>query len=418
MLEVTTKKNGLTVACEPIAHMRSVAVGVWVRAGSQNEDEGNNGVSHFIEHMVFKGTAERSAKDLAVAMDRIGGQMNAFTSKECTCFHVKVMDEHLPQAMDILADLTLHASLSEEEMKKEKGVIIEEINMVEDTPEDLVHELASRAHWKDDPLARTILGPADNIKRMSRADLAAYRSRMYVPGNCVLAVAGKYDKAVLDELIERCFGAWAAAPVPPRLATAPELARAVLLQEKDIEQAHLCLGFPGVPADHEDSYPLAVLSNMLGGGMSSRLFQRIREERGLAYSVYTYPTSYQRCGALSVYAGMSQENAQQVVRLIAQELKLFVKEGPAPQELDDAKEQLKGSYILSQESGSARMSAIGRQMLLRGRVLAEEEVLRRITAVSMDDVRRVAAARFGGGFSAAAVGKLPKGFDIPALMQG
>jgi len=409
--------NGLRVVAERIPHFRSIAIGVWIKAGSQDEGAGENGVSHFIEHMLFKGTQTRDAKRIAQEIDAIGGQINAFTSKECTCYYVKVMDEHLAKATDVLADLVLHPALDAAELEKERGVILEEISMTEDTPEDLVHELLAAAHWRDDPLGRTILGPAQGIRAMKREHLIDYRARKYHPANAVVSVAGNYDPAQLRECMEACFAAWPSGTAETNTLGAPELTRDIRLQPKDAEQMHLTFGFEGYKQGHEDAYALAVLNNILGGGMSARLFQSIREERGLAYSIYSYPTTYARAGAVSVYAGINPANARVVTSLIGREFRRAMREVPAQDEFDQGREQLKGAYILGQESTSSRMTSIGRQLLLRGEIIDEEETLRRIARVTREDMLRVACHCLSGAFSASAVGKLPKNIDLRAWYE-
>jgi predicted Zn-dependent peptidase len=396
--------NGLTLMGENIPHFRSVSVGLWVRNGSVNEQDANNGYSHFIEHMLFKGTQKRTARQIAEEMDRIGGQMNAFTSKECTCYYVKVMDEHLPLSMDLISDLALNATFDEGEMEKEKSVIGEEISMVEDQPEDLVHELLAKAHFGGHPLSRTILGPVENIQKAAPADLKAFMKERYKPGTSVVSVAGRYDANKVRDLTQQFFGAWDAGSASIEGIPGDPMRRTVEVKEKPIEQTHLCVAFPGVKQGEDDAYTLSVLNNALGGGMSSRLFQRIREEHGMAYSVYSYPSSYSTCGTFAVYAGTAPKNAQQVIGMIGEEIRRFLKEGIAAQEFADAKEQLKGGYTLGQESTSARMTAIGRSQLMLGRTQTEDDVLQKIQKVTRDDVMRIAEQLLTAPYSASCVG--------------
>ncbi len=396
--------NGLTVIGEKIPHFRSVSVGLWVRNGSVNEQDESNGYSHFIEHMLFKGTDKRTARQIAEEMDRIGGQMNAFTSKECTCYYVKVMDEHLPLAMDLIADLALHATFDAGEMEKEKSVIGEEISMVEDQPEDLVHELLAAAHFGVHPLARTILGPVANIEKASPEGLKAFMAQRYRPGSSVLSVAGNYEMDRVRALAGDLFGGWATGSAETGGLEGDMGKREIIVREKPIEQTHICIGFPGIKHGEDDAYALSVLNNVLGGGMSSRLFQRIREENGMAYSVYSYPSSYTPCGMFAVYAGTAPRNAQTVIGMIGEEIHKFLKEGIAEQEFSDAREQLKGGYTLGQESTSARMTAIGRSLLILNRTQTEDEVLAKIDAVTKDDVMRIAKALLTAPYSASCVG--------------
>lgn len=399
-----TMDNGLMLVGENIPHFRSVSVGLWVRTGSVNEDATNNGFSHYIEHMLFKGTEKRTAQQIAQEMDAIGGQMNAFTSKECTCYYVKVMDEHLERAMDLISDLVLNSTLNAQEMEKEKNVICEEISMVEDTPEDLVHELLSEAHYGEHPLAQTILGPEENVQNASRDDLMAFKRNYYRPNNAVLSIAGHYDKAHATDLAHRFFGGWSAPDITPRLAPEDPCKRMVRTKEKPIEQTHLCVAFPGIAHGDDLAYPLSILNNIFGGGMSSRLFQRIREENGMAYSVYSYPSSYLSSGMYAIYAGTAPRNAQQVVVMIGEEIRKLLKDGISAEEFVKAKDQLKGSFILGQESTSSRMSAIGRSQLLLGRMQTEAMVLEKIEKVTPDQVMALAKELLSAPYSASVVG--------------
>ena len=405
MYEEFTLSNGLRVVAEKIPHFRSVSVGLWIGAGSMYETAEENGLSHFIEHMLFKGTQRRSAKQIAQEMDAIGGQMNAFTAKECTCYYAKVIDEHFEKALDLLSDLVLGATFDEAEFEKERGVILEEIAMVEDTPEDLVYELLAQAIFGDQSLARPILGPAQQIRTVSRDTLVQFRNRHYRPDNTVLAVAGNYDWTQLKELAEKMLGAWGSDQAPSSLP-APAIAQpGRLVREKDIEQVHVCLGYPGVAQGSEDLYPLSVLNNLFGGGMSSRLFQRIREEMGAVYSVYSYPTTYPGCGTLTLYAGTSPEQAQKVIDEIHAQTQLLLRDGITKEEFEQSRDQLKGSYILGLESTSSRMSSIGRSRLLLENLQTPEETIAKIEAVRMEDVMRVANDVFQKPYAASAVGK-------------
>lgn len=405
MYEEFTLSNGLRVVAEKIPHFRSVSVGLWIGAGSMYETAEENGLSHFIEHMLFKGTQRRSAKQIAQEMDAIGGQMNAFTAKECTCYYAKVIDEHFEKALDLLSDLVLGATFDEAEFEKERGVILEEIAMVEDTPEDLVYELLAQAIFGDQSLARPILGPAQQIRTASRDTLVQFRNRHYRPDNTVLAVAGNYDWTQLKELAEKMLGAWGSDQAPSSLPAPAITQPGRLVREKDIEQVHVCLGYPGVAQGSEDLYPLSVLNNLFGGGMSSRLFQRIREEMGAVYSVYSYPTTYPGCGTLTLYAGTSPEQAQKVIDEIHAQTQLLLRDGITKEEFEQSRDQLKGSYILGLESTSSRMSSIGRSRLLLENLQTPEETIAKIEAVCMEDVMRVANDVFQKPYAASAVGK-------------
>ncbi|MDR1569838.1 MAG: insulinase family protein [Oscillospiraceae bacterium] len=390
MYEIVKLQNGLRLISEHIPHVRSVSVGLWIGTGSMHEHPKENGLSHFLEHMLFKGTERRSARDIAESMDAIGGQINAFTSKECTCFYAKVIDEHLNVALDVLSDLALNATLTEAELNKERGVILEEIAMLEDAPEDLVHDLLLETVFQGNPLAQPILGRSTGIAAYTRDDLYKYRAAHYRPNNCVVSIAGNFPKDALSDLVEKYLGGWKSAEPP----TLPEAAACFhadhIARTKDIEQIHLCLGFPGVPLGSDDVYPMSILNNLFGGGMSSRLFQRIREELGMAYSVYSYPTTYPGCGLFTMYAGTSMQHVEMVLDQLHREAMRLMADGIRPEEFDMAREQLKGSIILGLESSSSRMSNIGRSLLLLGRVRTEEQVLAAIAKVTPDDVMRIA----------------------------
>jgi len=404
MFDLITLPNGLRVVGEKLNHVRSCTVGVWVKVGSMNEAPEENGLSHFIEHMVFKGTKSRSARDIAEEMDMVGGQLNAFTSKECTCYYAKVTDDELKTAVDILSDLALRPVFDENELNKERGVVLEEIAMVEDTPDDLVHELLADAQY-DGSLRCPILGPAEAIRRYSRADMVRYWEKHYVPENMVLAIAGNYDWDAFLELVNTYFDVFPnqhgeeAEFVPQHFVSGRKA------KNKDTEQLHLCIGFPGVESNCDDIYPLSVLSNALGGGMSSRLFQRIREELGMAYSVYTYASSYRGVGSFNIYAGTNPENGETVIREIQEQLKLFLENGMTEKEFKSAKAQLRGGFLLGLESSSGRMQSLGRGMLLFDKTRTPEETIQKIDAVTMESVMELAKRLLSAKPSAAIVGK-------------
>lgn len=405
MCEEFVLSNGLRVVADIIPHFPSVSVGLWIGAGSMYETQEESGLSHFVEHMLFKSTTTRTTRQIAVEMDAIGGQVNAFTAKECTCYYAKVIAEHLDRAMSLLSDLLLHAKMEEEEFEKERGVILEEIAMCEDTPEDLVYDLLSEAYFGDHPLSRPILGTHDQIASVTRQALIEFRKKHYRPDNTVLAIAGQFDLDAFRAMAERYLGSWQAqgssqTPEPPQ-----ECAPRLLTRRKEIEQVHMCLAYPGVAQDDVDLYPMSVMNNLLGGGMSSRLFQRIREEMGAAYSVYSFPSTYTNCGTLSIYAGTSPETAQKVADEIHREIGELMRGGVTEEEFAMAKDQLKVSYVLGLESSSSRMSSIGRSKLLRGIAIDPQEVVGRIEAVTKEDVERVARRTFTKPFAASAVGR-------------
>lgn len=377
-------KNGLRVMIESIPGVRSVSFGIWVKTGSRYESLDNNGISHFIEHMLFKGTDRHSAKDIADRFDGIGGNVNAFTSKEYTCYYAKVLDQHLPIAVDILADMFFNSQLADEELAKEKNVILEEISMYEDTPDDTVHDLASTAAYGDHPLAYSILGTAERLNAMGSADLRQYMKECYRVDNTVISIAGNVGEDVL-ELLEAHFGQFDTAGAESTVS-APSFHSNALFHQKKTEQNHLCLTFPGVSVRAQNMYAMILLNNTIGGGMSSRLFQEIREKRGLAYSVYSYHTSYADSGLFTVYAGTAPKQTQDVYDLTMELLNDIAAKGLSEAEITRGKEQLKGNLILSLESTSSRMNRLGKNELMLGRHYSMDEMLERIDRVSLDDV--------------------------------
>jgi len=405
MFDQITFSNGLRLAGERLPHVRSCTMGVWVKVGSMNEQRNENGLSHFIEHMVFKGTTHRSARDIAEEMDAVGGQLNAFTSKDCTCFFAKVIDEDLPLAVDILSDLALHPVFGEEDLQKERGVVLEEIAMVEDTPEDLVHELLCEVQYSGS-LKYPILGTHRRICGYQREDLQKYWQRHYVPGAVVVAIAGNYDWNHFVELVQEHFHGFDCQSREVAGATVKQAVKSGRkAREKDTEQIHICLGYPGIPMGEDDLYPLSVFSNILGGGMSSRLFQRIREELGIAYNIYTYPSSYPGCGVFNICTGTTPGNGETVLSEMQAQILKLLRDGVDEKEFVNAKAQLRGSFVLGLESSSGRMQSIGRSLLLLERLKDPEEQLRKINAVTMEDVLRVGTGVLKAKPSAAIVGK-------------
>ena len=404
MFDQITLPSGLRVVGERLSHVRSCTVGIWIKVGSMNETPAENGLSHFIEHMVFKGTEKRTARQIAEEMDAVGGQLNAFTSKDCTCYYVKVIDDDLPLAVDIISDLALHPTFDDDELQKERGVVLEEIAMVEDTPEDVAQELLCLAQHTGS-LKDPILGTADRIRQYSRADVLHYWQRHYVPESMVLAIAGNYDWDAFLALVDTFFSVFpntkkCELPHMPQQIISDRLART-----KNTEQLHLCMGYPGLPLGNDDLYPLSVFNNALGGSMSSRLFQRIREELGMAYSIYTYPASYPGCGIFHLYVGTAPENAETVLFEIQNQIDILLKDGMTEKEFVSAKAQLRSGFVLGLESSSGRMQSIGRSMLHMNRLKYPEEQLQKIDAVTMEDALRIGKMLLSQKPSAAVVGK-------------
>jgi predicted Zn-dependent peptidase len=381
--------NGIQVITEPMSHVRSVSVGVWVKAGSRGETPEENGVAHFIEHMLFKGTASRTAEDIARSVDSIGGNLDAFTAKELVCFNTKVLDEHLPRAFDILSDLVLNPLFTEEDIQKEKGVVLEELKMEVDNPEYLVHDVFSSSFWKGHPLGRPILGTKDTVQSFTPQMVRDFYHRAYAASNVVITAAGNLSHQQLVDLVARYFGGLPAAEAfIPGPSPKPH-AKVSIRRKRSLEQAHLCLGVPCFPLSHAMRYPGFVLNTLLGGGMSSRLFQNIREKRGLAYAVFTEQYLYSDSGCLSVYAGLSPSTVRQVIDLILEEFRQLKEQPIGIEELTRAKDHLKGSVMLGLESTGSRMSNIARQAIYFGRFFTMDEMVEEVNKVTADDVQRV-----------------------------
>ncbi|HSK08304.1 MAG TPA: pitrilysin family protein [Vicinamibacterales bacterium] len=352
--------NGLRLLTEAVPHVRSVSVGVWLTRGSRHEPAGCSGIAHFVEHMLFKGTDTRSAEDIAQAIDSIGGQLDAFTAKEYASYYIKVLDEHLPLALDILSDIVLHPAFDPDDIEREKKVILEEIKMVEDTPDDLVHELFTQSFWEGHALGRPILGTPETVEAVTGEALRAYFARTYTPDNFVISAVGNLEHGRVRELVDRAFGGMRCRGDLPEEGR-PLVAPKFLLRNKELEQSHICLGTSSYSQSHEDRYVSYVLNTLLGGSMSSRLFQNVREKRGLAYAVFSGLAAYRDAGALTIYAGCANEAVGEVLDLTVEELR-NLKRDPAPDpELRRAKDHLKGSLMLSLENTASRMSHFARQ---------------------------------------------------------
>ncbi|HVO58007.1 MAG TPA: pitrilysin family protein [Dongiaceae bacterium] len=386
--------NGLTIVTEAMTHVRSVSIGIWVRNGSRRETDEQNGLAHFMEHMVFKGTERRSAEDIAREMDGVGGMLDAFTSKEQICFNAKVLDDNLPIAFDVLADLVLRPRFDSEDVAKERQVVLEEIKMDLDNPEALLHEIFTRGFWPEHPLGRPILGTPETVNRFSREALMTRYRQWFAADHLVVTAAGNVTHQQVFDLVNQEFGSLRSdreveGHNPPRTGAPLHIER-----KKDLEQVHLCLGVPSLPIAHERRFGIAVLNNMLGGGMSSRLFQNIREKRGLAYAVFSEITPYSDAGMLTVYAGTAKETVGQVLDLTIGEFRSLKDTLVSEEELRRAKNHLKGSLMLSLESTSSRMSNLARQELYFGRFYTLDEILTSIEAVTREEVQTLAREFF------------------------
>lgn len=403
--DLMTLPNGLRVVGERIPHFRSVSVGMWIGTGSQNENNDEGGLSHLIEHMVFKGTRNRTSRQIAEEMDAVGGQLNAFTSKECTCFYAKTVDEHLALATDIVCDLAVDPSFDGDELEKEKGVVLEEIAMAEDTPEDVVHEMLMLAHFGDQHVARPILGTEAQVSGYDREALVKYWKGFYRPQNAVFSIAGNYDWAQVQDMLTRRLGDWSADGLRTAACCTQRTAPTALHREKDIEQVHICLGFPGLAIGDEHNFEMSIFNSVYGGAMSSRLFQKIREESGMAYTVYSYPNAYSDCGMLSVYAATNPDTAEAVYAQIMEETGKLVRDGLSREEFNMAREQLKAGIILGGESTSGRMQSNGRRMLLMNETRTESAVIDRVNATSYEATNELMREILSAENSLALVGR-------------
>jgi predicted Zn-dependent peptidase len=385
--------NGIRVVSESIPYVKSVTLGIWVGTGSRSELEHNHGISHFIEHMVFKGTFKRSAKDIAETVDEVGGQLNAFTAKEHTCYYIKVLDTHLELALDVLSDMLLYSKFDSDDIKREREVVLEEVHMYEDTPDELVHDIHLNNIWAGHALGRNILGTIPSIEKFDKSLINEYYQDFYTPDNIVIAAAGNLPHEKLAELAERYFGKMTGKKKQGNFIK-PSLIPAHTIQSKAIEQVHLCLGTHSVPQSSPDIYTIHILNNILGGGISSRLFQSIREAKGLAYSIYSYQTNYSDAGLFTIYAGTRPSNTIQVIELIRQNISEMKDIGINAGELSKTKEQLKGSLLLGLESSSSRMSRVGKMEITLGKYITLDEVVAKIDKVSLEDLREITQELF------------------------
>lgn len=382
--------NGLTVITEEMQHIRSISIGIWMKTGSRDEDLPWNGISHFIEHMVFKGTKHRSAEQIARQVDSIGGNMDAFTAKECISFSIKVLDEHLPIALDVLSDLVLNPVFDAQDISRERGVILEEIKMDEDNPDYLVHEIFTQNFWKDHPLGRPILGTRDTVKRFDRAPVLDFYSQRFSPGNMIITAAGYLNHERFVQLVSDRFESMK--PVSNGFHSSPPeiVPKIILRNKKSLEQVQICVGVPSYPITHNRRHSSYILNTLLGGGMSSRLFQNIRERQGLAYAIYSDLNPYRDTGCLSIYAGTSRESASKVVECIVSEFRKLKTETVPDDELRRAKDQLKGSLMLSLESSNARMANLARQEMYFDHFYSLDELIAKIEAVTAEELQELA----------------------------
>jgi predicted Zn-dependent peptidase len=393
-------------------HVRSVSIGVWLARGSRHEPQAQSGIAHFVEHMLFKGTATRTAEDIAQTIDSIGGQMDAFTAKEYASYYIKVLDEHLPLAVEVLADIVMNPAFSAQDVEREKKVVLEEIKMVEDTPDDLVHELFTENFWHNHPLGRPILGTPETVESLNADGLRHYFTDAYSAPNLIVAAVGNVTHQQVRDLVMRAFDGLPTSSEPLN-GGPPNVVPKIVIRNKDLEQSHVCLGTSGYRQDHEDRYSSYVLNTILGGSMSSRLFQNVREKRGLAYAVFSGLSAYRDTGSMTIYAGCANTAVEELIDVVIAELRRL-KDEPMPEsELRRAKDHLKGSLMLNLESTSSRMSHLARQEIYFDRQFGLDETLEGVERVTTGEVRRVARDLFTDGSLAATVVGAVDGLEIP-----
>ena len=403
--------NGLRLLTERMPQVRSVSIGVWLARGSRHEPQERGGIAHFVEHMLFKGTATRTAEDIAQALDSVGGQMDAFTAKEYASYYIKVLDEHLPFALDVLSDIVMNPRFSPEDVEREKKVVLEEIKMVEDTPDDLVHELFTENFWADHPLGRPILGTKETVESLDAEALSRYFGGTYTAPNLIVAAVGNVDHSRVRDLVARAFNALPTNTAPVTEAP-PRVVPCTIIRNKELEQSHVCLGTSGYRQDHEDRYSSYVMNTVLGGSMSSRLFQNVREKRGLAYAVFSGLSAYRDTGSMTIYAGCANDAVGELIDVVITELRRMKDEPLADAELRRAKDHLKGSLMLNLESTSSRMSHIARQEIYFDRQFGLDETLEGVERVTPGDIQRVARDLFASDALAATVLGAVNGLQI------
>jgi predicted Zn-dependent peptidase len=380
--------NGIPVVMEPLKNMRSVAIGIWVKVGSRNEALDENGISHFLEHMFFKGTHKRTAKDIAIEIDSLGGELNAFTSKENTAFYVKILDEYIEKGVELLSDIFLHSTFPEEDIEKEKRIIKEEIKMVEDTPDDYVHDLFNQTIWGDTGLGQSVLGRRETVKSFIRDDLISHIKKYYGIKDVIIACAGNFEPESLLDILNKNLGSLRRGSEPVK-DTHPLFNSRVEVFHKELSEAHVCMGVEGIPQASEERYSLSVLNTILGAGVSSRLFQEIREKRGLTYSIYSFVSSYFDTGIWGIYAGVGRKRVRELVELILEEAN-NLKDTLTEVELERAKNHLKGNIVLGLESTGSRMNNIARQEIYYGRYYSPKEVMKEIDSIKLSQIKDLA----------------------------
>ncbi|SFM31399.1 Predicted Zn-dependent peptidase [Gracilibacillus orientalis] len=389
MLHRKECSNGMRIVLEEVTSVRSVTIGIWVKTGSREEDPELNGISHFIEHMLFKGTEKRTPQEIAEAFDGIGGEINAFTSKEYTCFYAKVLDTHKELAIEILADMLLHSTFDQTEIEREKKVVLEEINMTEDTPDDIIHDLLAEAAYQQHPIAKPILGSKSTINQMSKQDMLHYLQNQYIPENIVVSIAGNANHNFINTVEETLTVQRNETLSDRKYLSKPTFHPKQISQTKETEQAHLCLGYEGVRIEDELEYAMLIVNNVLGGSMSSRLFQEIREKTGMAYSIFSYHSAFIDSGMLTIYAGTAKNQLYIVQDKIHHIVDQLRKNGLTTKEWENSKEQLKGLYMLSLESTNSKMGRNARNELLSQGHPSLDDIMKKIDDVKLDDVQYI-----------------------------
>ncbi|MDP4144357.1 MAG: pitrilysin family protein [Bacillota bacterium] len=397
MYDLFKLNNELRVVVENIDYVNSVSVGLWVENGSRNEDIKNNGISHFIEHMFFKGTQKRNSKEIVECIENVGGQINAFTGKEATCFYIKTLDSHLELSLELLSDMLFNSKFDAEDIEKEKSIVISEINMTEDSPEDVLADLHSEAIYGKDSLSLPILGTEDTVNSFDRDQVKDYIQQHYIPRNSVISISGKFDMKNIGVLVEKYFGKWKNHDIHKTNYSSPLMFNNHLFKKKSIEQLHMSLGLTGVETGSKDFFPLLLVNNFLGGGAASVLFQKIREEKGLCYSIYSYMACHKNTGATCIYTALQPEYAVEAINTIEEEISLLVKKGISQERIQIGKEQLKGNYILGLESTSSRMFSNGKAVLFLNRINTPEYIIQEIDSINYDRIMDVIDKTLGKG---------------------
>ncbi|AXU82471.1 zinc protease [Clostridium sp. HMSC19D02] len=389
MYKTKILENGLTIISEEIPYLKSITLGIWINAGSRIEEAQVSGTSHFIEHMMFKGTKNRTSKEIASSIDNLGGQINAFTSKECTCYYVKLIDEHIDTGIDVLSDMILNSKFDKNDIDKERLIILEELKMYEDSPDDLSYDLLVENIYANDGLGMNIIGTKESLYNITRESMLEYLNKYYIPNNAVISIAGNFNFDDMVEKIKSKFGHWEKKNLSIDISEA-KFNPCFISKNKDTEQVNLAMCLKGIPFENdEEVYSMAVVNNIFGGSISSRLFQKIREEKGLVYSIYSSQTLYRKCGELGIFASMSTENLQDVYNLIKKEIENIRENYLTEKEISESKEQLKGNYILDLESTSSRMMSTGKSMLLSKKVKTTDEILECINNVNINSIKKV-----------------------------